>query len=423
MTPESASRDFGGMIRKQARRVESPQNSEQLAAIVRRAADEGLEVAIRGGGHSQSGQCLTDGIVIDTSALNQVKLLTDEAQLQAQGGARWGDVLHALKGTRHLPHILVNTGEATVGGTLSAGGAGTTSHRFGSQVEQVTQLEVVTGKGERVLCSREIEPDLFDAVRAGQGMFGIITEAWMRLRRTRERVRHYALRYQELERFAEDFRTLAATSRFEHLKAQILPHDRGAVVSVGTEYDDRPNDAEKLNGLQYDDVAIVCDSADIGEAGLIPKAQFNRTHYHPWRDWFLPESALDDILAENWIDPEGVPRPPRCWVGTYAVRRGPIEAPSFVRPHAERWITYSVLANVKERSEAVQIARRLEETDTKIRALGGKSYLSGNIGGEHRRWQRHYGGRYATMRAFQARFDPRGIFKNKHLQAEGEQRG
>ena len=57
-----------------------------------------------------------------------------------------------LEGTGRLPRVLVDIAEATVGGTLSAGGLGTTSHRHGMQIAQVEQLEVVTGTGERYRC-------------------------------------------------------------------------------------------------------------------------------------------------------------------------------------------------------------------------------------------------------------------------------
>ena len=402
--------------------VKRPGSVEQLAAIVRRAASEGTEVAIRGGGHSQSGQCLTDGgIVIDTSALDAVSVSDGGDTLRAQGGARWGAVIDALEGTGRLPHVLVDTGGATVGGTLSAGGAGTGSHRDGAQVEHVTGLEVITGTGEWVRCSPSVEPALFDAVRAGQGMFGIITEASMRLRAVRARVRHWALGYRDRERFAHDFASLARSSRLEHLKAEIRVHEGRAVIHAGAEYDKKADTEEALDGLGYDTARVTRDSAHVGRAGLIPEARFDQAHYHPWRDWFLPEGTLATIIAPQWIDPKWVPAPPRCWIGTYALAEGPIEAPAFMRPEGTRWVTYSVLASVEDGNEALEIAHRLEAMDTQIEALGGKSYLSGKIGDGHERWRRHYGAQNATMCACRARFDPAGIFKNKHLQArQGE---
>lgn len=146
---EARSRDFGRMIRKVPKAVAMPQSAEEVASI----AGEKRRIAVRGGGHSQGGQSLTDGgLLLDTTRLDRVRPLDSEL-VRAQGGARWGKVVDALAGTRRLPRVLADSGELTVGGTLSTGGIGTTSHRYGTQVGQVEQLEVVTGTGERVRCS------------------------------------------------------------------------------------------------------------------------------------------------------------------------------------------------------------------------------------------------------------------------------
>ena len=54
------SSDFGGMIQRVPRAVATPRSAEELAGIVRKAARDGTRLAVRGGGHSQGGQCLTD---------------------------------------------------------------------------------------------------------------------------------------------------------------------------------------------------------------------------------------------------------------------------------------------------------------------------------------------------------------------------
>jgi FAD/FMN-containing dehydrogenase len=54
---------------------------------------------------------------------------------------------------RLTPPVFTDYLELSVGGTLSAGGIGGTSPRFGGQVDNVAELEVVTGAGERMVCS------------------------------------------------------------------------------------------------------------------------------------------------------------------------------------------------------------------------------------------------------------------------------
>ena len=66
-------------------------------------------------------------------------------------------------------------------------GLGVASFRYGTQADNVDELEVVTGTGEIVTCSREQNRDLFDVVRCGLGQFGVITRAKVRLRKAQER--------------------------------------------------------------------------------------------------------------------------------------------------------------------------------------------------------------------------------------------
>ena len=121
---EARSYDFGRMTRRMPAAVTTPNSVEEVQGIVRRAASDEMQLAVRGGGHSQGGQCLTDGgLVVDTNELNRVQPL-DRELVRAQGGAQWGQVVDALRGTRQLPPVLADIAEVTVGGTLSAGGLG-----------------------------------------------------------------------------------------------------------------------------------------------------------------------------------------------------------------------------------------------------------------------------------------------------------
>lgn len=96
---------------------------------------------------------------------------------------------------------LVATGGAdlSVGGALSVGGIGATTHRYGMQTDNVRELDVVTGDGEILTCSPEMNSDLFNSVRAGLGQFGIITSATLALVPAPDRARMYVPSYPDLE--------------------------------------------------------------------------------------------------------------------------------------------------------------------------------------------------------------------------------
>ena len=408
---DAHSYDFGRMTRRVPSAVARPESVEEVSSTVRRAAADGTRIAIRGGGHSQGGQSLTDGgLVVDTTRLDRVRPLGRDL-VRAQGGALWGQVVDALHGTRTLPRVLVDVAEVTVGGTLSAGGLGTTSHRYGMQVDQVEQLEVVTGAGEPVRCSRSRNADLFDAVRGGQGQFGIITEAWIRLRRCGERLRQYELRYRDPDRFAHDFERMVGEDRVDRLRAETRVHDREVVMGAGVEHDGDHDDGQVLEGLGHDEIVSIRETAHVARAGMYPRWAFSRRNYHPWRDWFLPWAALRTVLTQPWLDPRCVPRAPRSWIGIYPIGTGTRDSPLLMVPEGDRMFSYSILSVLDEYGPANELVETLEGTNGVLAALGGKRYLSGGVRYGRREWEEHFGEALETGLAWKREFDPKGVFR------------
>ena len=407
------SRDFGGTVRRMPGAVVTPESVEDVSRIVRWAARARVRLAIRGAGHSQGGQSLTEGgVVLDTRRLDRVRLFQEGQDLvRAQGGAAWTRVVDSLHGTGRLPCVLANFGELTVGGTLSAGGVGNSCHRYGAQIGSVEQLEVVTGTGERVLCSRDRNAGLFDAVRGGQGEFGIITEAWIRLRRAGSRYRQYEFRYRDFDRFSSDFERLVDEDRFGHLRAEIRIHDRRIILHAGAEYDDAIDNERMVEGLGYDTMAILWETTVVGHANMLPRGIGRWTNYHPWRDWFLPWKTLRTVLDQPWLDPDWVPRWPRSWTGIYPmINANSIEAPLFMRPGGERMLGYAVLPVLDDVGKARELAGRLREVSRELVDLGGKSYLSGEVGYGPEEWAEHYGEMLETGVGWKKAFDPHRVF-------------
>lgn len=404
--------DFGGMIRRRPGAVAAPRSVEELSDLVRKAARDGTRLAIRGGGHSQGGQCLTaGGLVVDTMHLDGLETLGEDL-VRAQGGTPWGKVVDALRGTGRLPCVLVDIGEATVGGTLSAGGLGTASHRHGLQVEQVERLEVVTGTGERVVCSPTLNAALFDAVRGGQGQFGVIAQAWIRLRAAGSRIRRYELIYRDFDRFADDFERVVGDGRFDHLRAETRLHTGKIIMGAGIEHDGDVDDDEVLEELGHDEVASASDTADVGQAGIYPAWGFSRRNRHPWRDWLLPWSTLRTLIAQPWLTPRSVPRAPFSWTGVYPIRTGPNAAPWVMRPQGELITSYSILAVLGDRDWATRLTGQLREIDRTLVDLGAKSYLSGDVAYGRREWEAHYGDKLELGREWKREFDPNSVFES-----------
>ena len=177
-----------------------PRSTQDVVEIVRWANRTGTSLALRGKGHTQAGQSLTcGGVQIDMQGLDRIGPVDERRRtLRVQAGATWRAVVGHLGPRGWMPMVLTNNLDTTVGGTLSTGGVGLSSHLYGTQANNVDELEAVTGDGRLLRCSATENTSLFDATRAGLGQFSIITEARIRIRRVQSRVRTFRLVYEDL---------------------------------------------------------------------------------------------------------------------------------------------------------------------------------------------------------------------------------
>ena len=131
-----------------------------VAAAVRFARENDLEVAVRGGAHNVAGTAVCDdGIVIDLSAMRGVSVDPVECTALVHGGALWGDVDHATQahGLATAGGIVSHTG---VGGLSLGGGIGWLMRKHGLTVDNLVEAEVVTAEGEIIRASANDHPDL-----------------------------------------------------------------------------------------------------------------------------------------------------------------------------------------------------------------------------------------------------------------------
>ena len=166
-TRRSVAVDNGGHVRRSPIAVLKAQSVDDVVRAIAYANKHGLKIAMRGQGHSQYGQSQVEGgIVINSSLLNAVHWPENDA-IDAQPGALWGDVAKVTLDKSLTPPVMPDAMMLTVGGTLSVGGIGETSYRYGAQVDNVFELDVVTGAGELMTCSPERNDELFYMTLAG----------------------------------------------------------------------------------------------------------------------------------------------------------------------------------------------------------------------------------------------------------------
>ncbi len=207
----------------------TPGSVQDIVKIVRYANEHALKIAVKGQAHSQYGQSQVEaGVVIDSRVMNTVEAPTADS-VDVQPGVLLGQLAAAALAEGLTPPVLPECVVLTVGGTLSAGGLGNTSQHYGAFVDNVSELDVVTGSGHLVTCSPDRESDLFNAVLAGMGQCGIIVRARLRLVSVPNHVVLHDLIYDDLEIYIADQARVAKQGRFDHQYGFASRTARGAL--------------------------------------------------------------------------------------------------------------------------------------------------------------------------------------------------
>ncbi|WP_344045719.1 D-arabinono-1,4-lactone oxidase [Streptomyces thermoalcalitolerans] len=168
-------RNWGGTVGIRPAREVTPASVEELAAVVRKAAEDDLRVKAVGTGHSFTSIAATDGVMIRPDLLTGIRAIDRDAMtvtVEAGTPLKRLNVALAREGLS-----LTNMGdimEQTVSGATSTGTHGT-GRDSGSLAAQIKGLELVTADGSVLTCSPEENPEIFTAARIGLGALGIVT--------------------------------------------------------------------------------------------------------------------------------------------------------------------------------------------------------------------------------------------------------
>ncbi|KAI9451654.1 hypothetical protein F5148DRAFT_1238677 [Russula earlei] len=187
VTPGDA--DYTDAIARWARNSERParivafvKDTHDVALALEHARKNGLQIAVRCGGHSPSGASSSeDGLVIDLSRhLNYAVVDPDKRTVRVGGGTLWGTV--EKEAIQHgLATVAGTVNHTGVSGLLLGGGFGFLTGQHGTVVDNLIQATIVTANGTALTLSKEENADLFWGIRGGGSNFGVCTEFILKL--------------------------------------------------------------------------------------------------------------------------------------------------------------------------------------------------------------------------------------------------
>jgi len=420
------STDAGSSVHETPVAVLLPGSVSDIQKMVRFCARHGIRVAARGQGHTTFGQSLVEcGLVIDMGSINQVHSITSE-RADVGAGLKWSELVAITIPQGRKPPVLTGYLGLSIGGTLSVGGI-STNNRGGAQVDNVRELDVVTGTGDLITCSHRHNREVFEIALAGLGQCGIITRAVVDLVPAPPLIRVYTLNYTDNALFFADLRVLLDRGELHDVfnvggadgaGGWIYQLTAAQPFHVGSPPDDarllrdlsQPVSAAEVVDVPALDFAMRVDTGIdfLKQIGLWDGV------LHPWFDVFLPdrsvESYVDEVMSQ--LTPEDVG--PTGFLLLFPLRRSKLSQPLLRVPNCDEWVyLFDILTAAPAPGPDPDFQRRMLARNRtlfeKARRVGGTRYPIGSLPFSQRDWVLHFGEQWPRLSAAKRRLDPASI--------------
>ncbi|KAG6767133.1 hypothetical protein POTOM_028312 [Populus tomentosa] len=425
---DSASTDYGNIVHSRPAAVLYPSSIEDIQGLVKSSYNCPIPfgISVRGNGHSVDGQDMArDGVVVDMKSLREnktgIKIRVSKNHLFADVGGEqlWIDVLHTTAAQGLSPVSWTDFLYLSVGGTLSNAGISGQTFLHGPQISNVYELDVITGKGELVTCSKGNNSDLFDAVLGGLGQFGIITRARIALRPAPTKVRWSRAFYSNFSDFIRDQERIVRGGQRDvaNYLEGLLMFDNGTPTEWITSFF-HPTQLPRIMSLDlqqvFKDFAHVPGFIDAKFVSYqefltrVPNVE-NESQTHPWQNLFIPQSRISDFnvgVLRDIVLKRNITTGPVLF---YPLNRHKWDAElSAVIPDEDIFYTASFLHTsgidnwqvYEDQNKAV--IKFCEEAGIKI-----VKYIADYTTTEE--WIKHFGSKWTTFRERKAQYDPKNI--------------
>jgi cytokinin dehydrogenase len=425
--PSLSDEDFGHICQRKSLQTFYPTEISEIESIVRDAYEKGIPFSCRGQGHTAYGQAQVDnGIVIDMSGFKKIINIQDD-QITVQAGCLWSDAFKELSKHSLTPKVFTDFTFVSVGGTLSVGGFGGQSCKYGAQVDNVIALKVLTLDGKVRDCSSQNNKELFEACLGGLGQYGIILTATIPLEKAPVACTVHKLYYTDLKKYMEDCVLLTADPVSSYIEGRIYFSGTGpfpnhptttncyAMIELGVYHGETEAPIPQLLGANQaeffhrkSDTLNYCDFINRSAPYIdIFDVHNHREILHPMCNLLLPNKHAYEFMVEalQTLSSEDI--------GTglilfYPFSHAKLTQPLLCAPEDDMIWLLAILPNVNK-SHCEQVLAKNQILYEKALAIGGKQYPIGAIPPVPQGWEKQYGKLWDQVMGLKNKYDNKGL--------------
>jgi FAD/FMN-containing dehydrogenase len=172
---DQARRVWNGSIDRHPALIARCASRADIVHAVQFASAHSLLTAVKGGGHSISGQSTCEGgLMIDLSPMREIEVDRDKRLVRAQPGVLLAELDDKCQ-TAGLVTPLGTAADTGIAGLTLGGGQGRLMRKLGLSCDNVHSFELVTADGKIRKVSATENRDLYWALRGGGGNFGVVS--------------------------------------------------------------------------------------------------------------------------------------------------------------------------------------------------------------------------------------------------------
>jgi glycolate oxidase len=251
-----------------------PRNTDEVARVVRAAAEYDMPVVPRGAGTSLAGGCLPVGggvMIVLTRMKRILEINLRDRYAVVEPGVVNAWLNQALAGTGyHYAPDPSSQGACTIGGNVATNSGGPHTLKYGVTVNHVLGLEAVLADGRVIRRGGPAEDspglDLVGALVGSEGTLAVVTKIWVRLTRNPQGCRTMLAVYDSID---EATNTISQIIGAGIIPAALEMMDQGIIGAVEQAYHfGFPLDAQAVLLIEVDGLEAGLDAQRDVVAGL-----------------------------------------------------------------------------------------------------------------------------------------------------------